>query len=46
MTTTLPPYEEVTTRYIRSSASVGAMIWKPTGSPSERPHGTEMAGPP
>ena len=34
------------TRYMRSSAMVGAMIWKPTGSPSDSPHGTEMAGPP
>ena len=22
------------------------MIWNPTGSPSDSPHGTEMAGPP
>ena len=34
------------TRYIRSSAIVGAMICRPTGSPSDSPHGTEMAGPP
>ena len=33
------------TRYARSSASTGAMIWNPTGRPSSgaRPHGTEMA---
>lgn len=34
------------TRYIRSSAIVGAITWKPTGSPSDNPHGTEIAGPP
>ena len=34
------------TRYIRSSAIVGAITWKPTGSPSDSPHGTEIAGPP
>jgi len=34
------------TRYIRSSAIVGAITCSPTGSPSESPQGTEMAGPP
>lgn len=34
------------TRYIRSSAIVGAITCRPTGSPSDRPHGTEIAGPP
>src|SRR4051794_21521565 len=36
------------TRYIRSSACTGAMIWKPTGKPSsgDRPQGTDIAGPP
>src|SRR3954466_6009547 len=34
------------TRYIRSSAMVGAITCRPTGSPSDSPQGTEMAGPP
>jgi len=34
------------TRYMRSSASVGAMICRPTGNPSDSPHGTDTAGPP
>src|SRR2546430_5439068 len=34
------------TRYIRSSAIVGAITCRPTGSPSDSPHGTEIAGPP
>src|SRR5437764_9817733 len=34
------------TRYIRSSAMVGAITCRPTGSPSDSPHGTEIAGPP
>ena len=31
---------------MRASLNAGPAIWKPTGSPSERPHGIEMAGMP
>ena len=29
---------------MRDSLNAGPAIWKPTGSPSERPHGIEIAG--
>ena len=31
---------------MRASLNAGPAIWKPTGRPSERPHGIEMAGMP
>ncbi len=31
---------------MRASLKAGPAIWKPTGRPSERPHGIEIAGMP